>query len=33
VLSRGDVVIEDGKYVGKPGKGQFLKRGQAFSPR
>jgi len=33
VLSRGEVVIEDGKYVGKPGKGQFLKRGQAFSPR
>jgi dihydropyrimidinase len=33
VLSRGEVVIEEGKYVGKPGKGQFLKRGQAFSPR
>jgi dihydropyrimidinase len=30
VLSRGRVVIEDGKYVGKPGDGQFLKRG-AFS--
>ncbi len=33
VLSRGELVIEDGKYVGKPGNGQFLKRGQAFSPR
>ncbi len=33
VLSRGDVVIEDGKYVAKPGRGEFLKRGQAFSPR
>jgi dihydropyrimidinase len=33
VLSRGDVVIEEGKYVGKTGKGQFLKRGQAFSPQ
>jgi dihydropyrimidinase len=33
VLSRGELVIEEGKYVGKPGKGQFLKRGQAFSPR
>jgi len=30
VLSRGRVVIDDGKYVGKPGDGQFLKRG-AFS--
>jgi dihydropyrimidinase len=28
VLSRGKVVIQDGKYVGKPGDGQFLKRGQ-----
>ena len=26
VLSRGRVVIEDGKYVGKPGDGQFLRR-------
>src|SRR5436190_8186790 len=26
VLSRGDVVIEEGKYVAKPGRGQFLKR-------
>ena len=33
VLSRGDVVIDDGKYVAKPGRGEFLKRGQAFSPR
>jgi len=33
VLSRGELVIEEGKYVGKPGKGKFLKRGQAFSPR
>ena len=33
VLSRGELVIEDGKYVGKPGRGQFLKRGHAFSPR
>jgi len=30
VLSRGRVVIDDGKYVGKPGDGQFLRRG-AFS--
>jgi dihydropyrimidinase len=33
VLSRGELVIDEGKYVGKPGKGTFLKRGQAFSPR
>ena len=26
VLSRGKVVIQDGKYLGKPGDGQFLKR-------
>src|SRR4051794_25212107 len=31
VLSRGEVVIEEGAYVGRAGKGQFLKRGQAFS--
>ena len=30
VLSRGRVVIEDGKHVGKPGDGAFLKR-SAFS--
>jgi dihydropyrimidinase len=33
VLSRGDVVIEEGKYVGSKGRGAFLKRGLAFSPR
>jgi dihydropyrimidinase len=33
VLSRGELVIEEGKYVGKAGRGQFLKRGLAFSPR
>jgi dihydropyrimidinase len=33
VLSRGDVVIEDGKYVARPGRGQFLKRGLFNSPR
>ena len=33
VLSRGDIVILNGKYVAKPGRGEFLKRGQAFSPR
>ncbi|HUP62724.1 MAG TPA: dihydropyrimidinase [Thermoanaerobaculia bacterium] len=33
VLSRGDVVIEEGSYVGRAGRGQFLKRGAAFSPR
>jgi dihydropyrimidinase len=27
VLSRGEVVIENGKFLGKPGRGQFLKRG------
>ena len=27
VISRGKVVIEDGKYVGTPGDGRFLKRG------
>jgi dihydropyrimidinase len=32
VLSRGKVVIEDGKYIGKPGDGQFLRRG-TFSGR
>ena len=32
VLSRGRVVIDDGKYTGKPGDGQFLKRG-TFSGR
>jgi dihydropyrimidinase len=33
VLSRGELVIEEGKYVGKPGRGQFLKRGLFNSPR
>ena len=33
VLSRGELVIEEGKYVGRPGHGSFLKRGLAFSPR
>jgi dihydropyrimidinase len=33
VLSRGEVVIEEGQYVGRIGHGQFLKRGLAFSPR
>jgi dihydropyrimidinase len=33
VLSRGDVVIEEGSYVARPGRGVFLKRGHAFSPR
>ncbi len=33
VLSRGEVVIEEGKYVGKPGRGEFLKRGLFNSPR
>src|SRR5436190_15584767 len=33
VLSRGNVIIEDGKYVGKKGQGEFLKRGLFNSPR
>jgi dihydropyrimidinase len=33
VLSRGELVIDEGKYVGKPGQGQFLKRGHFNSPR
>jgi dihydropyrimidinase len=33
VLSRGEVVIEEGQYVGRKGHGSFLKRGLAFSPR
>src|ERR1051325_3673529 len=33
VLSRGDLIIDDGTYVGRKGQGQFLKRGEAFSPR
>jgi dihydropyrimidinase len=31
VLSRGRVVIENGEYKGKPGDGQFLKRGTCVS--
>jgi dihydropyrimidinase len=27
VLSRGEVIIEDGQYLGKPGRGQYLRRG------
>jgi dihydropyrimidinase len=26
VLSRGEVIVEAGKFVGKPGHGQYLKR-------
>jgi dihydropyrimidinase len=33
VLSRGKVILEEGKYVGRKGDGEFLKRGEAFSPR
>ena len=33
VLSRGTVVIEEGKYVGKKGHGRFIKRGLFNSPR
>jgi dihydropyrimidinase len=31
VLSRGEVVIEEGEYKGRRGHGSFLKRGHAFS--
>ncbi|KAF0250107.1 MAG: hypothetical protein FD167_496, partial [bacterium] len=33
VLSRGNVVIENGIYLGRPGDGQFLKRGLFNSPK
>jgi dihydropyrimidinase len=33
VLSRGEVVIDEGNYVGRKGHGSYLKRGPAFSPR
>jgi len=33
VLSRGEVIIDEGKYVGRKGHGSFLKRDLAFSPR
>jgi dihydropyrimidinase len=26
VLSRGEVIVENGSFVGKPGRGQFVKR-------
>ena len=26
VLSRGDVIVEDGNFIGQPGRGKFLKR-------
>ena len=35
VLSRGKVVIDQGEYVGRPGDGQFVKRGPyggAYAP-
>jgi dihydropyrimidinase len=27
VLSRGEVIVQDGKFLGKKGRGRFLKRG------
>jgi dihydropyrimidinase len=33
VLSRGEVVIDEGRFVGRAGYGQFLKRGLFNSPR
>ena len=27
VVSRGEVVVEDDKFTGRPGRGKFLKRG------
>jgi dihydropyrimidinase len=27
VLSRGEVIVQDGKFLGKRGRGRFLKRG------
>ena len=33
VFSRGELIIDEGKYVGRKGQGEFLKRGEAFSPR
>ena len=33
VFSRGELIIDEGRYVGRKGQGQFLKRGHAFSPR
>jgi dihydropyrimidinase len=31
VLSRGDVIVDNGQWKGKPGRGQFVKR-QAGRP-
>jgi dihydropyrimidinase len=28
VLSRGEVIVREGKFVGAPGRGRYLKRGQ-----
>jgi len=27
VIARGEVVVEGGKFTGRPGRGKFLKRG------
>jgi dihydropyrimidinase len=27
VLSRGRLIVEDGEYLGKPGDGEFIRRG------
>ena len=27
VLSRGEVIVDDGKFLGKKGRGKFIKRG------
>ena len=26
VISRGEVIVENGEFLGKPGRGQYLKR-------
>jgi dihydropyrimidinase len=26
-ISRGDVIVEDGEFIGKPGRGRFMARG------
>ncbi len=26
VISRGEVIVEDGQFLGKPGRGQYLRR-------
>jgi len=31
-ISRGDVVLEDGEVLAKPGRGQFLRRGRTSPP-